>query len=234
MDFLRRLHPSAAAGRGAARLVPGALRAVPTTPTDEGRGPTPSPWSPTTSTPAPAPTGAADRLAVEPPADSIPLDAAPSPAAAPALADRPTVPAPAPAPAVGPSRSMAPGRGLVATEPSAAGPAYPTHTAASAPDQGEGGTAADAASGSPPAARSAGWSVAAEAGGVTLPLRSVVVREAARPATPAPVVHVTIDRIDVRLPPSPAAASRATARARPSSAQPALGDYLRGRAGGSG
>jgi hypothetical protein len=70
--------------------------------------------------------------------------------------------------------------------------------------------------------------------GATLPLRPEAVREAARPAVPAPVVHVTIDRIDVRLPSAPAPAGRAAPRPRPSSAQPALGDYLRGHAGGTG
>jgi hypothetical protein len=62
-----------------------------------------------------------------------------------------------------------------------------------------------------------------------LPLRAETVRDATRAAGPAapPVVHVTIDRIDVRLPPAAAPASPAAARARPASAQPALGDYLR-------
>ena len=61
------------------------------------------------------------------------------------------------------------------------------------------------------------------------PLRAETVRDATRAVGPAapPVVRVTIDRIDVRLPPAAAPASPAAARTRPASAQPALGDYLR-------
>jgi hypothetical protein len=47
-------------------------------------------------------------------------------------------------------------------------------------------------------------------------------------AEPAPIVHVTIDRIDVRLPSTPAAPT-APARRRLASAVGGLGDYLRGR-----
>jgi hypothetical protein len=49
-----------------------------------------------------------------------------------------------------------------------------------------------------------------------------------RQTEPAPIVHVTIDRIDVRLPSAPAAAAP-PARRRPPSAVGGLGDYLRGR-----
>jgi hypothetical protein len=45
-------------------------------------------------------------------------------------------------------------------------------------------------------------------------------------ADPAPVLHVTIDRIDVRLPPAPASAAPAR-KPRPSSAVAPLADYLR-------
>jgi hypothetical protein len=69
-------------------------------------------------------------------------------------------------------------------------------------------------------------------------MRPQTLRDAARASAPAPapapVVHVTIDRIDVRLPPAAAPATRADSRPRPASAQPALGDYLRPSGGGHG
>jgi len=49
------------------------------------------------------------------------------------------------------------------------------------------------------------------------------------PTAPPPVVHVTIDRIDVRAPAAPARPSAAPRRARAPSVS--LGDYLRGPAG---
>lgn len=63
------------------------------------------------------------------------------------------------------------------------------------------------------------------------PLRAEAVRERDRGAAdePAPVIHVTIDRIDVRLP-STAATPPAPARRRAAPTVAALGDYLRGRA----
>jgi hypothetical protein len=62
------------------------------------------------------------------------------------------------------------------------------------------------------------------------PLRPEAVREReqATAAEPPPIIHVTIDRIDVRLPSTPAA-STAQSRRRPASAVGGLGDYLRGR-----
>jgi len=64
------------------------------------------------------------------------------------------------------------------------------------------------------------------------PLREEALRERAQPprAEPAPIVHVTIDRIDVRLP-APPAPLPSPRRARPASAVPPLADYLRGRSG---
>jgi len=63
------------------------------------------------------------------------------------------------------------------------------------------------------------------------PLSDAVV--AARPRSPReerPVIHVTIDRLDVRVPAAPnAAAERRKARPLPSQS---LADYLRGGAGG--
>lgn len=65
------------------------------------------------------------------------------------------------------------------------------------------------------------------------PLRIATVLQAGaaereRTAEPAPIVHVTIDRIDVRLPSAPVAATP-PARRRPASTVGGLGDYLRGR-----
>lgn len=66
--------------------------------------------------------------------------------------------------------------------------------------------------------------------GPTAPLRAQTLQQAPRPAKPdaAPVVHVTIDRIDVRLP-APANASAPASKARPASAVAPLADYLRGK-----
>lgn len=66
------------------------------------------------------------------------------------------------------------------------------------------------------------------------PLRITTVLQAGaaereRTAEPAPIVHLTIDRIDVRLPSAPVAATP-PARRRAASAVGGLGDYLRGRA----
>ena len=62
------------------------------------------------------------------------------------------------------------------------------------------------------------------------PLRPEALREREHAAAdePAPVIHVTIDRIDVRLP-SAAATPPAAARRRAAPAVGTLGDYLRGR-----
>ncbi len=46
------------------------------------------------------------------------------------------------------------------------------------------------------------------------------------PAEPRPVIHVTIDRIDVRAPATPAA--QPVARSRPKTPTVSLGDYLQG------
>jgi hypothetical protein len=64
------------------------------------------------------------------------------------------------------------------------------------------------------------------------PLREEALRERAQPprAEPAPIVHVTIDRIDVRLP-APPVPLPSPRRARPASGVPPLADYLRGRSG---
>ena len=67
---------------------------------------------------------------------------------------------------------------------------------------------------------------------VTLqPLRLEAVRERGPVAAdePAPIIHVTIDRIDVRLP-STTTTPPAAGRRRAAPTVGALGDYLRGRA----
>lgn len=61
------------------------------------------------------------------------------------------------------------------------------------------------------------------------PLSQAAVASRSVDKTPVrPVVHVTIDRIEVRMPPAPARAAPA-ARYRVVPASPSLGDYLRQR-----
>lgn len=62
------------------------------------------------------------------------------------------------------------------------------------------------------------------------PLRTQTLQQAQRPAKPdaAPVVHVTIDRIDVRVP-APADPSAPARKPRPTSTVAPLADYLRSK-----
>jgi hypothetical protein len=70
-------------------------------------------------------------------------------------------------------------------------------------------------------------------GSAEAPLRIDLLRDRVaegKPVEPAPIVHVTIDRIDVRLPPAPAAVAPAR-RPRPASTVAPLADYLRSGGG---
>lgn len=66
--------------------------------------------------------------------------------------------------------------------------------------------------------------------GAAAPLRPQALQQAQRTAKPdaAPVVQVTIDRIDVRMP-APSGAPAPGRKARPASAVAPLADYLRGK-----
>jgi len=239
MDFLRRLHPSAAAQPDAARLVPpvwggvatpspvqaaiagasparlderdpgprpvpGAMQARPVTAGHRARRSTPEETTADAPEPARRPT---QPLAVEPPRAATKSD------------DRQNAHAPPrtgawPAPAPFPSPLSAP--------PPAPRPAVSTRVARSGP-QAQSSTDATA-SVRPAATPTPGLPAGRPLAG---PLRVESLRDVVREAASAPVVHVTIDRIDVRLPPAPAPAARAPTRPRTASGVPSLGDYLR-------
>lgn len=224
MDYLRRLHPAHADHGSAARLdAPLALAATVA-------------LSPTTfEVPAPSPTEAA-RATVP---DAAPLRASQrplteiSPRAAPpveiATSLATSLAAPHRSPVATPSQpmrltrsalppSMVPAR---ATPPSIDATAQPAQPAEAPP-------LTRAEPRSSPAARRPEPSAVAVA---LQPLRAEAVRERDRGAAdePAPIIHVTIDRIDVRLP-STAATPPAPGRRRAAPTVGALGDYLRGRA----
>lgn len=238
MDFLRRLHPRHAEAPGAVRPDLGAWRAAglprqgvacedigttdgPPAPGDDGRS----------SMVAAAPTfAAAVPLQAEAPVAKHPrrADAAaaaqtahgpPQPTGPDVIAvaprDRPTpsaspAPPPAPPPALRPDPARTPAPAVVSVPPArpaaAAWPAAPARAAAA------------------PAAGVAPLWPARPLRAEVQPLRPA----AAEPAAPT-VVQVTIDRIDLRLPPERAAAA-APRRARPAPAV-ALADYLRDRDG---
>jgi hypothetical protein len=86
----------------------------------------------------------------------------------------------------------------------------------------------DAAPAAPSPHRKSAWAATPRAATLDPAIRIETLREHARDAQPSPtVVHVTIDRIDVRLPPT-APAPATPRRQRPSSNVAPLGAYLRG------
>lgn len=233
MDFLRRLHPRHAEAPGAVRPDLGAWRAAglprqgvahedigttagPPAPGDDGRSSMVAAAlplqaeAPVAKNPRRADAAAAAQAAHLPPQPTgtdviavAPRDR-PTPSASPA-------PPPAAPPALRPDPARTPAPAVVSVPP--ARPAAATRPEAPAR------AAAATAEGVAPL-----WPAR--------PLRAEVqpLHRAAAEATAPTVVQVTIDRIDLRLPPERAAAA-APRRARPAPAV-ALADYLRDRDGG--
>lgn len=219
MDYLRRLNPAHADCSSAARLdAPAAMMAMPVLPSaafEEVVAPlSTNPAVARAAKPGPAPVRTIQRPPSEPSLRAAPLTDVATPRAVPS--DRPATAPTALAP-IGIARlpvppSLQPAR---ATPPSVdAEPAVVTPLLY-------------AEAGPSPAARRPESSVVAV---LPQPLRPEAVRERERAAAdePAPIIHVTIDRIDVRLP-SAAATPPALSRRRAAPAVGALGDYLRGR-----
>lgn len=261
MDFLRRLHPSTATRPDAARLVPpawgasaarlpaaAALPAIdPPSAADashpgfSGR-PSEQAASASPATQHDLPHDAHEirgDLPATPLAETVHagprrLPAARGQTAAPA----PSTPsAPSASPAAPASATASTGLAVPAAthgtrpQPAAPAPTVPGHDGLVHPSP-------STAAGPAPASRAAPPSTTARPAPVALtisPLRAQTLRDAAHAVAPAPppVLHVTIDRIDVRLPPAPPAPPRPSSRPRPASGVPALGDYLRPPNGGA-
>jgi hypothetical protein len=240
VDYLRRLQPTRAEPSGAARVDLGSRFAPVRTSVAPGLSPdgpwldSPAPASEVTGADRPGPAagrspppiaapGSASRAdaAAEPDLLHVPRhrQAAASPHASAALAD-PGQSAAAdgstPVPRRPPHRAATPAPQRA--QPDAA--AAPSLRAVALP------SAIDAHPGAWPAARRP--PPAAEPAAPTHPLRPASLPAPQAAAAP-PVIHVTIDRIDVRMPPAAAPAGPAR-RARPPAAAPSLAEYLRGHA----
>lgn len=245
MDFLRRLHPRHADATGAVRPDLGAWRAAglprrvaasdqPGEMAPEPAQPgTASPSSPFVAEPAhaiPAPGAKNGR----PAASLVALDTAglqgarPVPAAGEALA---AVPAgEASAPSLATSTHALSASALPARPVTPAGPARTSPMHAPERPQGDDRPGAAAARAAPPALAASALRTG-PASSLPPPLRADVQALQRAPDAAAPtVVQVTIDRIDVRLPPERAPAA-APSRPRPAPTV-ALADYLRERDGG--
>lgn len=236
MDFLRRLHPSHAEAPGAVRPDLGAWRAsgLPRRVVD---GDSPGPSRPVaqadasveaTPRPAagmPAPAAAAARL---PPvaASTAPIASSRSGSVAPvAPGGLPPVAATGPSEAAVGAAVAMPSSPATRAATAGARQVLPAVAHASGRPSAEGVRGAVAAK----APAAAAWPTRGAAS--PPPLRAGVqpLQRLAEPAAPA-IVQVTIDRIDVRLPPERGAAD-APRRARPAPTL-ALADYLREREGG--
>ena len=217
MDYLRRLHPAHADRSSAARLDAPAAIAAATPVLPSAACEAAAIASPTTAVearaarPDPAPAQTTQRPPSEPSLRAAPLTEVAAPRAVPndRSAATPTARAPISAarlpvpPLLPPARATPPS---VDARPVAATPLLHADARPS------------------PAARRAEPSPVAVA---LQPLRPDAVRERAPADEPAPIIHVTIDRIDVRLP-STAAMPPAPGRRRAAPTVGALGDYLRG------